>query len=178
MHRIHKLGEVSSCKVLPIDENCLLFYFNFQCNLGAEADSFAQVITGQAAVQRCNATVNFLEEVNPFYPPTVNNEDLHEHFRDVAVELLGINKVNVDIPPLMGAEDFAFYQENMPGYFFWLGMQNASHERLGSSHSPYHTINEDVLPYGAALHASLAATYLVKYQQDAHGVEEKFHDEL
>ena len=32
--------------------------------------------------------------------------------------------------------------------------------------SPYLVINEDGLPYGAALHASLATSYLTNYQQD------------
>ncbi|XP_058729486.1 IAA-amino acid hydrolase ILR1-like 4 [Vicia villosa] len=49
-----------------------------------------QVIIGQAGVYRCNATVDFLEDWEPFNPPTVNNEDLHEHFMNVAVNMLGI----------------------------------------------------------------------------------------
>ncbi|RDX85318.1 IAA-amino acid hydrolase ILR1-like 4 [Mucuna pruriens] len=116
-----------------------------------------QVITGQAAVQRCNATVNFLDNEKPFFPPTVNNVDLHEYFKSVAGSLLGINKVQ-DMQPSMGSEDFAFYQEVFPGYIFLLGMENPSIERLKSPHSPYFKINEDALPYGAALHASLASS--------------------
>ena len=80
--------------------------------------------------------------------------------------------------PAMGAEDFAFYQEAIPGYFFMLGMQNDSNERLESLHSTYFKINEDALPYGAALHASLATSYLLKYKQDAPALEGKYHDEL
>ena len=136
-----------------------------------------QVITGQAAVQRCNATVNFLDEEKPFYPATVNNGDLHKHFLNVVGDLLGINKVN-ELQPSMGAEDFSFYQEVIPGYYFLLGMQNASHERLASGHSPYYKVNEDALPYGAALHASLASSYLLKLQLDIPVVEGKYHDEL
>lgn len=137
-----------------------------------------QVIVGQAAVQRCNATVNFFDESKPSYPPTVNNGDLHEHFVNVAVDMLGINKVDSVTQPSMGAEDFSFYQEVIPGYFFMLGMQNASNNRFDSLHSPYLTINEDGLPYGAALHASLASSYLLKLQQDVPGVQRKYHDEL
>ncbi|OIW11860.1 hypothetical protein TanjilG_31610 [Lupinus angustifolius] len=136
-----------------------------------------EVITGQAAVQRCNAVVNFLNDEKPFYPPTVNNDDLHQHFRNVAENLLGISKVNI-MQPMMGAEDFSFYQELIPGYFFMLGMENPSHERLNSLHSPFFKINEDALPYGAALHASLASSYLLKYQQDVPEGEGKYHDEL
>ncbi|RDY14501.1 IAA-amino acid hydrolase ILR1-like 4 [Mucuna pruriens] len=137
-----------------------------------------QVIIGQAAVQRCNATVNFLDETRPLYPPTVNNGDLHKLFLDVARNLLGINKVIIDKHPIMAAEDFAFYQEVIHGYFFTLGMKSASPEPVHPLHSPYLKINEDGLPYGAALHASLVTTYLIKYQQDVAKVEGKYHDEL
>ncbi|CAI8611596.1 unnamed protein product [Vicia faba] len=138
-----------------------------------------QVIIGQAAVHRCNATVDFLEDWEPFNPPTVNNEDLHEHFVNVAVNMLGVDKVDSAMTPFMGAEDFSFYQEVIPGYFFMLGVRNASHKQFESVlHSPYLEINEDGLSYGAALHASLAASYLLKHQQDLHGVERKTHDEL
>ncbi|XP_047175108.1 IAA-amino acid hydrolase ILR1-like 4 isoform X3 [Vigna umbellata] len=136
-----------------------------------------QVVIAQAAVQRCNATVNFLQEQNPFFPVTINDGDLHEHFRSVAGSLLGVNKVN-NMQPLMGAEDFSFYQEVIPGYFFMIGMQNASHEKLEQVHSPYFKVNEDVLPYGAALHASLAVSYLLKHPQDIAPAEGKYHDEL
>ena len=125
-----------------------------------------QVIIGQAAVQRCNATVNFFENVGPANPPTVNNGDLHKHFQNVAENVLGVNNVNLNMPPFMVAEDFAFYQEVIPGYFFTLGMKYASpNEPFQSLHSPYLRINEDGLPYGAALHASLATSYLIKLQQ-------------
>ncbi|KAK7261743.1 hypothetical protein RIF29_28062 [Crotalaria pallida] len=136
-----------------------------------------QIIIGQAAVQRCNATVSFLEEEKPFFPPTVNNGDLHGYFQSVAGSVLGINKVKGS-QQLMGSEDFAFYQEVIPGYFFLLGMENASVERLESPHSPYFKVNEDALPYGAALHASLAANYILKLHQEVPVVEGKYNDEL
>jgi IAA-amino acid hydrolase len=43
--------------------------------------------------------------------------------------MLGIDKVK-DMQPLMGSEDFAFYQEMIPGYIFFLGMQNETHKQL------------------------------------------------
>jgi len=78
----------------------------------------------------------------------------------------------------MGSEDFAFYQEAMPGYVFIVGMEDVSVERLKSWHSPYFKVNEDVLPYGAALHVLLATRYLVKLNQEVPVVEGKYHDEL
>ncbi|XP_057453023.1 IAA-amino acid hydrolase ILR1-like 4 [Lotus japonicus] len=129
-----------------------------------------QVIIAQASVLRCNASVSFLEEVNPLYPPTINDGDLHEQFRDVAVNLLGADKVHFDMPLVTASEDFAFYQEALPGYFFVLGMQKD--HRTDSLHSSYLMINEEGLPYGAALHASLAVNYLQKYQQGEEKINE------
>lgn len=136
-----------------------------------------EVVTGQAAVQRCKAVINFLENEKPFFPPTINDKNLHDYFRVVASDVLGTDKVK-DMQPLMGSEDFAFYQEKIPGYFFFLGMQNETRKQLQSPHSPYFEINEDVLPYGAALHASLAARYLLEFQPQVTLPEENDHDEL
>ncbi|XP_022998300.1 IAA-amino acid hydrolase ILR1-like 4 [Cucurbita maxima] len=136
-----------------------------------------EVITGQASVHRCNATVDFFENEKPIFPPTVNDKELHEHFQNVAGDMLGIDKVK-DMQPLMGSEDFSFYQDLIPGYFFFLGMENETSGRLDSVHSPYFRINEDALPYGAALHASLATRYLLELQPRVSWSEEKRHDEL
>ncbi|KAF9613382.1 hypothetical protein IFM89_007460 [Coptis chinensis] len=149
-------------------------------------DSFMQlkqrieeVIIGQAAVQRCNATVHFFADTKPFFPVTVNSKDLHEHFRNVAGDNLGVSNVK-DMQPLMGSEDFSFYSEVIPGYFFFLGTQVESDGKVESVHSPYFTLNENALPYGAAMHASLAARYLLEHQpqvQLSQG-QGKLHDEL
>ncbi|KAK2986248.1 hypothetical protein RJ640_027343 [Escallonia rubra] len=114
-----------------------------------------EVITGQAAVHRCNATMNFHTDDKPFYPVTINNEDLHEWFKIVVGDMLGAKNI-IQMQPNMGAEDFSFFAEAIPGYFYFIGMQNETRRKLESGHSPYFTVNEDVLPYGAALHASLA----------------------
>ncbi|XP_050377474.1 IAA-amino acid hydrolase ILR1-like 4 [Argentina anserina] len=142
-------------------------------------DSFIQlkqrieeVITRQASVQRCNATVSFNEIAQPFYPATVNDKDLHEYFQKVAGDLLGPQNV-FEKQPLMGAEDFSFYQEVIPGYFFFLGMKNDTQGQLKPMHSPYFRVNEDVLPYGAAFHASLATRYLLENQPVSTSMSDK-----
>ncbi|RXH88720.1 hypothetical protein DVH24_000319 [Malus domestica] len=138
---------------------------------------FYQVITGQASVHRCLATVNFFEDEKPLSPPTINHKDLHEHFRNVAGDMLGFEKVK-DHQRWMGSEDFAYYQEAIPGYFSFLGMADDALGPLPMPHSPYFRINEDALPYGAALHASFAARYLLEFQQEVPLPEREHHDEL
>ncbi|MCL7027660.1 hypothetical protein MKW94_028280 [Papaver nudicaule] len=135
-----------------------------------------EVIIAQASVNRCNATVDFFTD-NNLYPVTYNNEVLHQHFMNVAGDLLGTENVK-DMKPSMGSEDFSFFSELIPGYFFFLGMKNESLRKFEIAHSPYFTINEDVLPYGAALHASLATRYLLEFEALSHRTVRSFHDEL
>ncbi|MED6136884.1 IAA-amino acid hydrolase ILR1-like [Stylosanthes scabra] len=139
-------------------------------------DRIQQVITGQAAVHRCTAEVDFHEDQRPLYPATINDDKLHEHFVDVAKNVVGNMNVH-EMQPVTVSEDFSFYQEALPGYFFMLGMQSLSGEPLATLHSPHFTVNEDALPYGAALHASLATNYLLKHDVAAK-VGGKYHDEL
>lgn len=125
----------------------------------------------------CNATVDFLTEKQPFYPVTVNSEQLHRHFLNVAGEMLGFDNIKDELPT-MGAEDFSFYSEVVPvAYFYFLGMQNESHPPLKIGHSPLFQVNEEVLPYGAALHAALAFEYLSDAQIPSME-KERVHDEL
>ncbi|OMO91584.1 Peptidase M20 [Corchorus olitorius] len=146
-------------------------------------ESFAQlrqrigeVITKQASVQRCNATIIFDEK--SCYPATVNNKELHEHFRKVAGEMLGLENV-IQVQPMMGAEDFAFFSEAIAGHFFFLGMTDETQGKFPSGHSPYYRVNEDVLPYGAALHAALATRYLLDHPPTyTSNPEVHYHDEL
>ncbi|KAL5573037.1 hypothetical protein UlMin_022634 [Ulmus minor] len=138
-----------------------------------------EVITRQASVQRCNATVIFDESKNPFYPVSVNDNDLHEHLKKVAGQMFGAKNLK-EMKPTMGAEDFAFYQEVIPGFFFFLGMEDKTKGTFESGHSPFYRVNEDVLPHGAALHAALALTYIAENQPASPSSSSKgsSHDEL
>ncbi|KAI7996028.1 IAA-amino acid hydrolase ILR1-like 4 [Camellia lanceoleosa] len=73
-----------------------------------------EVITGQVAMHRCNATVNFDDKT--LYHSTVNNKELHRYFGTVARDMLGEKNV-LEMQPLMGAEDFSFFAKAVPGYF-------------------------------------------------------------
>ncbi|KAK7294295.1 hypothetical protein RJT34_17182 [Clitoria ternatea] len=152
-HLVSREADPLDSKVVTVGKFQGVFVIAFM--EGAKVDSFMQIIIGQAAVQRCNATVNFFDKLSPSYPPTVNKGDLHEHFGNVAGNLFGMNKVYLDMPQYMGAEDFAFYQEVIPGHFSFLGVGNASSEPFQPLHSAYFKINEDGLAHGSALYALL-----------------------
>ncbi|ONK69442.1 uncharacterized protein A4U43_C05F22930 [Asparagus officinalis] len=69
-----------------------------------------EVITSQASVQRCTATVDFLDDEFPLYPATINSENLHDYFQKVAAETLGTENVRFETPVLMGVGRLCFYR--------------------------------------------------------------------
>lgn len=103
------------------------------------------------------------EEDYPPYPAVMNDESLNLHVQRVGRFLLGPENVKIG-EKVMAGEDFAFYQELIPGVMLSIGIRN---EKLGSHspHSPYFSLDEDVLPIGAALHTALSETYLNEHQQ-------------
>ncbi|KAB1221075.1 IAA-amino acid hydrolase ILR1-like 6 [Morella rubra] len=119
----------------------------------------AEVIVDQAYVYRCSAVVDFFEKESTIYPPTVNDEKMYEHVRKVAIDLVGPTNFRV-VPPMMGAEDFSFYSQMIPAGFFYIGIRNETLGSIHTGHSPYFIIDEDVLPLGAATHATIAERYL------------------
>ncbi|KAK4835046.1 hypothetical protein QYF36_004507 [Acer negundo] len=118
-----------------------------------------QVIKGQAAVHRCSAEVDFTGREHPAIPPTSNDEQIYEHARRVSIEILGEESIKL-APSFTGSEDFAFYLDEIPGSFLFLGIWNEKTGSVYPPHSPYFTIDEDVLPIGAAIHALFAHSYL------------------
>ncbi|HCL86136.1 MAG TPA: amidohydrolase [Comamonadaceae bacterium] len=87
------------------------------------------------------------------YPATINTEGEARFAGDVAASLLGAENVVRDLEPSMGAEDFSFMLQAKPGAYLRLGQgMGAGHSLL---HSSRYDFNDDILPLGAALHASL-----------------------
>ncbi|MEX1167612.1 MAG: M20 aminoacylase family protein [Hydrogenophaga sp.] len=89
------------------------------------------------------------------YPATVNSP-LQAHFAtEVAQRLVGRDQVDHRMDPSMGAEDFSFMLQAKPGAYLRLGQ--GAENGVGSCvlHNSRYDFNDDVLPLGAALHASL-----------------------
>ncbi|XAR52117.1 hypothetical protein NMG60_11020024 [Bertholletia excelsa] len=123
-----------------------------------------EVIESQAVVHRCKAHVFINEEEHPSYPSCVNDEGLHQHVNKVGGLMLGPENV-VNCDKVLAGEDFAFYQEAIPGVIFSIGIRNEKVGSVHSPHSPYFFLDEDALPIGAALHTALAEMYLDDHQE-------------
>lgn len=118
-----------------------------------------QVIEGQASVHRCKGYVDMKELEFPIYPACVNDENLHKHVERVGRVLLGPENVK-DGKKALAGEDFAFYQEMIPGVMFSIGIRNEEVGSIHSPHSPYFILDEDALPIGSAVHTAIAEMYL------------------
>ncbi|CAA2965809.1 IAA-amino acid hydrolase ILR1-like 5 [Olea europaea subsp. europaea] len=125
-----------------------------------------EVIEGQAAVHKCKAYIDMKEEEFPSYPATVNDQRLHQHVKRVGRIVLGPENVRSG-EKVMAGEDFAFYQEMIPGAMFSIGIRNERIGSIHSPHSPHFFLDEDVLPIGAALHTAIAEIYLNDHQHSA-----------
>ena len=110
------------------------------------------VAEGIAQANQCGAEVSF---PGNDYPPTLNDEQSWDAGKTAMEEVLGQGKV-VEMPPVMGGEDFAFYTQRVPGCFAFLGVGNPDIGANYSVHHPMFKVDEDALAYGAAIHVNCA----------------------
>ena len=86
------------------------------------------------------------------YPATINTSDEARFATRVARDLVGDEHVDAEMDPSMGAEDFSFMLQVKPGAYLRLGQGGEGSCFL---HNSRYDFNDEVLPLGAALHASL-----------------------
>ena len=101
------------------------------------------------------------------YPPLVNWEQETAFAAQVAENAFGAEHVLRDMPPFMGAEDFSFFLEKVPGAYLFLGNGDGDH-RMESYHgmgpcqlhNPNYDFNDALLPVGATYWVKLVQAYL------------------
>jgi amidohydrolase len=103
----------------------------------------------------CEAVVRYERR----YPALVNHPRWTELCRRVAAEVAGPANVATDVLPTMGAEDFSFMLQKVPGCYLWIGNGPADGGKI--LHGPRYDFNDEVLEHGirywvALAHAALA----------------------
>ncbi|MDC0949135.1 amidohydrolase [Gammaproteobacteria bacterium] len=101
-----------------------------------------------ASAHRCTAEIS--AHAAP-YPPTINDAALWQRTQERAGAMLGSNGV-LELKTTMGAEDFAFYANEVPSMFVGLGCRNESIGAIYGVHHPRFKMDESVLAIGTALH--------------------------
>ncbi len=119
-----------------------------------------EVTEGYAKSLRTQASFTLKEG---YIPPTINDPEL-SRFASEVISDLGIAKLVKDVKPTMGAEDFAFYLEKVPGTYIFLGIRNEAKGIKYPHHHPRFDVDEEVLWVGTAIYSSLALNYLGSFK--------------
>ena len=117
-------------------------------------DSIRRVAEGIAAAHEMQTAV----EIKTGYPVTVNDKPSVDFALDVAESLLGEGKA-VHLPsPAMGAEDFSYVLNQIPGAMVFLGgtPQGVNPATAAPNHSNRVMFDEAAMAHGIALYSSLA----------------------
>lgn len=91
-------------------------------------------------------------------PPLINDKGMTEKLRKAMEDILGADLVHEVAEPTMGGEDMAFFQEKVPGSFFFLPATFGD-ERDYPHHNPKFDLNEDVFWIGPAVMVRFAITW-------------------
>lgn len=89
------------------------------------------------------------------YPNVYNNEDLHQKAMNAARLYQGEEHVS-ETELRMGAEDFGYYSQLIPGCFFRLGVGNKANGISAGVHTPVFNIDEQAIENGMGIMAWLA----------------------
>lgn len=94
------------------------------------------------------------------YPPTVNHPKESAIGAEVAALVVGSSRVDRNPTPVMGAEDFAYMLEEVPGAYIWMGTGEGAEPAL--LHSPHYDFNDKALTTGVSYWAKLVETRLAR----------------
>jgi hippurate hydrolase len=94
------------------------------------------------------------------YPPTINAAEPTAVCRQVARQIVGDEHVFSNMKPSMGAEDFAYLANAVPGCYVWLG--NGSGEGGCLLHSPHYDFNDEIIATGIRYWVRLVETTLAR----------------
>jgi amidohydrolase len=110
-----------------------------------------EVVEGTARLHGAKADLIYA----PGYPVLVNDEGRTAFAAAVAGEIAGDDKVDRNMAPLMGAEDFAYMLQERPGAFIYLGNGDSA-----GLHHPAYDFNDEAIPVGTSYWVRLAETAL------------------
>ena len=91
-------------------------------------------------------------------PATINDPELASQMRPTLERVLGAENV-IDDPPVMGAEDFAYFANEIPGLYFRLGVV-APGTSSGGLHTPTFRGDDSAIPLGIRAMTHLVIDYL------------------
>jgi hippurate hydrolase len=110
-----------------------------------------ELVEGIASAYGAKATLTYRRG----YPVTRNHEEQTAFAAQVAAEVTGAERVDTDMAPVMGAEDFSYMLEARPGAFIFVGNGDSA-----GLHHPAYDFNDEAIPVGTSYWVRLVETAL------------------
>jgi amidohydrolase len=121
-----------------------------------------KIVTEVAAANEAQATLTFTK--NPNFV-TSNEPSLAEETFPIMRAVAGEKNV-IMADPQMGAEDFSYYQKQVPGFFYWLGIANKQKGITAGLHTADFDIDEQALDSGVKMMSNIVLDYLERHAKD------------
>ncbi|MEA2530451.1 MAG: hypothetical protein QOG89_2095 [Thermomicrobiales bacterium] len=119
------------------------------------ATRIQELVRGIAAAMRAEVEIKY----HFGYPPTVNHPEMTEFAQGVLAEVVGADNV-LPAPLHMGAEDFSYFLERVPGCFWFVGSRNPEKGFTWGHHHPKFDIDEDAMAIGMETVTRVVLRYL------------------
>ena len=110
-----------------------------------------EVVEGTAKLYGAKAKLTYRRG----YPVLKNHQRQTSFAAAVAQDIAGKDKVDIDLPPVMGAEDFSYMLESRPGAFIFVGNGDSA-----GLHHPAYDFNDEAIPVGTSYWVKLVETAL------------------
>ncbi len=125
------------------------------------AAEFHRLVEMTAAAHGASVEVEFSD-----YGPAVwNDPELGRRSLPSLARSVGEENL-VEMAPRMGGEDFAYYAQEVPGFFISLGVRNEEVGAVYPLHTPKFTIDEEALPVGVRTLVLMALDYLQAAEEE------------
>ncbi|HEY1279253.1 MAG TPA: M20 family metallopeptidase [Acidimicrobiales bacterium] len=121
-------------------------------------DGVRRVAEGVAAAHEAGVEV----DIELGYPVTINDLGYAGFTSAVAIDLLGANRVTSMPAPVMGAEDFSYVLQEVPGALAFLGATppGVNPRQAAPNHSNRVLFDEDAMATGIAMYAQMALAHV------------------
>jgi hippurate hydrolase len=110
-----------------------------------------EVVTATAQLYGATAKLTYRRD----YPVTRNHDRQAAFAASIAAQVVGRERVDDQVAPVMGAEDFSFMLEARPGAFIFVGNGDSA-----GLHHPAYDFNDEAIPIGASYWVKLVETAL------------------
>lgn len=117
---------------------------------------FVELVDGVAKSHNCSAEIT----IEDGYPSLINSEEVVARVIESAKKVVGKENIVKQMEPSMGVESFAYFANERPVAFYYLGTKNEVKKTDKPAHGSFFNIDEEALPIGVAIQCTAAYEYL------------------